>query len=110
MSLKQVKSRSDAESPFRCCFEAPSPTNGRRTRRQALLFFTSEEGFDFGFGFDLRGRVRPPISDQREARGARVMRCTSGGSFGRVCAWRVAYPERLRYRIGLGPGDLVPQA
>src|ERR1035438_5683127 len=46
------------------------PTGGAGGR-QALLFFTSEEDFDFGFGFDLRGWVRPPMPDQREGRVAR---------------------------------------
>jgi len=51
-------------------FRSPEPDQREAHEAASLLFFTSEEGFDFGFGFDLRGRTRPPILDQREARAA----------------------------------------
>src|ERR1035437_6279760 len=44
---------------------------------------------------------RSPTNGRREVR--LIMRCTWGGSFGRVWAWRVAYLGRLRYRLGLKP-------
>ena len=53
MSLKGVKSGPGAESPFRCGFDIPGPTNGRRSNATRLSVFASEEGFDFDFDFDF---------------------------------------------------------
>src|SRR5271154_1427867 len=111
MSLKRVKSRSGAESPFRCCLRHPradqreAPECGKLGRlsplRKVLTLVLVLVG---GTGADHRS----PTNGRRES--SPIMRCTWGGSLGRVCAWRVACPEPLRYRIGFGPGDPGPRA
>jgi len=39
MSLKGLKSESGVESPFRCCFDIPGPTNGRRWSAASFAVF-----------------------------------------------------------------------
>src|ERR1035438_5683128 len=111
MSLKRVKSRSGAESPFRCCFRHPGADQREALEGGKLCCFSLlrkililDLVLTCGDGSDHRC----PTNGRGELLG--IMLCTWGGSFGRVCAWRVAYPERLRYRIGFGPGDPVRRA